>query len=147
MEDIKALQLATKLAGEGNDELLTGIRHYISMSDDVQNVDDLMAFLRAKLRGGELNGSKRTGLLIKELQMVMVNSVLSGPKTPVRAIMGTSSATFMRPMSQALGAAMTGNGQVFREALADANGMIQAIPESFELFKRNLKCLLDRRSS
>jgi len=138
MEDIKALQLATKLAGEGNDELLTGIRHYISMADDVQNVDDLMAFLRAKLRGGELNGSKRTGLLIKELQMVMVNSVLSGPKTPVRAIMGTSSATFMRPMSQALGAAMTGNGQVFREALADVNGMVQAIPESFELFKRNL---------
>ena len=138
MEDIKALQLATKLAGEGNDELLTGIRHYISMADDIQNVDDLMAFLRAKLRGGELNGSKKTGLLIKELEMVMVNSVLSGPKTPVRAIMGTSSATFMRPMSQALGAAMTGNGQVFREALADANGMIQAIPESFNLFKRNL---------
>ena len=138
MEDIKALQLATKLAGEGNDELLTGIRHYISMADDVHNVEDLMAFLRAKMRGGELNGSKRTGLLIKELEMVMVNSVLSGPKTPVRAIMGTSSATFMRPMSQALGAAMTGNGQVFREALADANGMIQAIPDSFNLFKRNL---------
>ena len=137
-EDIKALQLATKLAGEGNDELLTGIRHYISMADDVHNVDDLMAFLRKKVRGGELNGSKRTGLLIKELQMVLVNSVLSGPKTSVRAVMGTSSASFMRPMSQALGAAMTGNGQAYREALADANGMIQAIPESFELFKRNL---------
>ena len=138
MEDIKALQLATKLAGEGNDELLTGIRHYISMADEVSDVDSLMAFLRTKMRGGELNGSKRTGLLIKELEMVMVNSVLSGPKTPVRAIMGTSSATFMRPMSQALGASITGNGQVFREALADANGMIQAIPESFNLFKRNL---------
>ena len=138
VEDIKALQLATKLAGEGNDELLTGIRHYISMADDIHNVDDLMAFLRKKMRGGELNGSKRSGLLIKELQMVLVNSVLSGPKTSVRAVMGTSSASFMRPMSQALGAALTGNGQAYREALADANGMIQAIPESFELFKRNL---------
>ena len=138
VEDIKALQLATKLAGEGNDELLTGIRHYISMADDIQNVDDLMAFLRKKMRGGELNGSKRSGLLIKELQMVLVNSVLSGPKTSVRAVMGTSSASFMRPMSQALGAALTGNGQAYREALADANGMIQSIPESFELFKRNL---------
>ena len=137
-ENIKALQLATKLAGEGNDELLTGIRQYISMADDIHNVDDLMAFLRKKMRGGELNGSKRSGLLIKELQMVLVNSVLSGPKTSVRAVMGTSSASFMRPMSQALGAAITGNGQAFREALADANGMIQAIPESFELFKRNL---------
>ena len=138
IENAKALQLATKLAADGDDELLTGIRHYISMADDVQNVDDLMAFLRAKLRGGELNGSKKTGLLIKELEMVMVNSVLSGPKTSVRAVMGTSSATFMRPMAQALGGALTGNGQVYREALADLNGMIQAIPESFELFKRNL---------
>lgn len=138
MENAKALQLATKLAADGDDELLTGIRHYISMADDIHNVEDLMAFLRKKLRGGELNGSKKTGLLIKELEMVMVNSVLSGPKTSVRAVMGTSSATFMRPMAQALGGALTGNGQVYREALADLNGMIQSIPESFELFKRNL---------
>ena len=52
--------------------------------------------------------------------------------------MGTSSATFMRPMSQALGAAMTGDGKIFRESLADINGMIQSIPESFTLFKKKL---------
>tara|TARA_R100000278_G_scaffold43231_1_gene37904 strand:- start:68 stop:4102 length:4035 start_codon:yes stop_codon:yes gene_type:complete len=137
-ENIKALQLATKLAGDGDDELLNGIRNYISQSDNIQNVDDLMAFLRKKMRGGELNGSVKTGALIRELGMVLTNSVLSGPKTPVRAVMGTSSATFMRPMSQALGAAMTGDGKIFRESLADINGMIQAIPESFTLFKKKL---------
>ena len=97
-----------------------------------------MAFLRAKMRGGELNGSVKTGALVRELGMVLTNSVLSGPKTPVRAVMGTSSATFMRPMSQALGAAMTGDGKIFRESLADVNGMIQSIPESFTLFKKKL---------
>ena len=138
MENIKALQMATKLAGEGNDELLNGIRNYISQADGIENVDDLMAFLRKKMRGGELNGSVKTGALIRELGMVLTNSVLSGPKTPVRAVMGTSSATFMRPMSQALGAAMTGDGKIFRESLADVNGMIQSIPESFTLFKKKL---------
>ena len=137
-ENIKALQMATKLAGDGDDELLNGIRNYISQADNIENVDDLMAFLRKKMRGGELNGSVKTGALIRELGMVLTNSVLSGPKTPVRAVMGTSSATFMRPMSQALGAAMTGDGKIFRESLADVNGMIQAIPESFTLFKKKL---------
>ena len=112
------------------------------MADDIQNVDDLMAFLRAKLRGGELNGSKRTGLLIKELQMVMVNSVLSGPKTPVRAIMGTSTATFLRPLSTAIGAALryplSGDASTLRASLAAVNGMIEAIPESFTLFRSKL---------
>ena len=72
------------------------------MAKSIQNVEDFDAFMRAKMRGGELNGSKDTGLLIKELEGVMINSVLSGPKTPVRAIMGTSSATFLRPMSMAI---------------------------------------------
>ena len=138
LENVKALQLATKLAEGGNDQLLTSIRHMISEADDIHNVEDLMAFLRAKMRGGELNGSVRQGLLVKELGMVMTNSVLSGPKTPVRAIMGTSSAVFMRPMSQVVGAALTGNGRTYREGLATVNAMIQSVPESFTLFKRKL---------
>ena len=36
------------------------------------------------------------------------------------------------------GAALTGNGKIYREALADVNGMIQSIPESFKLFKSKL---------
>ena len=32
---------------------------------------------------------------------MFTHSVLSGPKTSVRAIMGTSTATFMRPMAMA----------------------------------------------
>ena len=47
-----------------------------------------------------------TGALIRELEGVMSHSILSGPKTPVRAIMGTSTATFLRPLATALGAAV-----------------------------------------
>ena len=138
-EHIKSLQLAVELAGQtGDDSLLNGIREMISQANHPSDIDSLMSFLRTKMRGGELKGTKKTGLLVKELGMVMTNSVLSGPKTPVRAIMGTSSAVFLRPMAQMAGAALSGNGKVYREALADVNGMIQSIPESFQLFKSKL---------
>ena len=52
---------------------------------------------------------KESWCLTKELQGVMINSVLSGPKTPARAIMGTGTATFLRPFSQVLGATLSGD--------------------------------------
>ena len=138
-EHVKSLQLAVQLAGKtGDDSLLNGIREMISQANHPSDVESLMTFLRTKMRGGELNGSKKTGELVRQLGMVMTNSVLSGPKTPMRAIMGTSSAVFLRPMAQMAGAALTGNGKIYREALADVNGMIQSIPESFKLFKSKL---------
>ena len=101
------------------------------------NMDDLYKYFVSKLKGGEWDsmGSSR---LIKELQGVMVHSVLSGPKTPVRAIMGTSTATFLRPLSQALGGAFFMDGPQLREGLAGLNALRQSIPESFQIFKSKL---------
>ena len=138
-ESIEAFRLAMKLAGESkNEDLFKAIFEAISMSKSIQNIEDFDAFMRKKMRGGELDGSKKTGQLIKELEAVMVNSVLSGPKTPVRAIMGTASATFMRPMSMAIGAGLRGDGQTMRAALSSLNAMREAIPESFALFRERL---------
>ena len=49
---------------------------------------------------------------------MMINSVLSGPKTPIRAIMGTGTATFLRPFSQVLGATLSGDRTTQRASLA-----------------------------
>ena len=68
----------------------------------------------------------------------MVNSVLTGPKTPVRAIMGTATATFLRPMSQVLGGIGTMDKVQVQEGMAALSGAIGAIPDSWKLFKRNL---------
>ena len=126
------LQLANK---DTDDSLMKSIFEYVSQSNDLRNFEDLESWAKKKLKGGEFNGRKETGKLIDELGKVMVNSVLSGPKTPVRAIMGTSSATFLRPLSTALGAALGGNGQVARASLANLNAMVQMIPEAFTIFK------------
>ena len=49
-----------------------------------------------------IEGKQQTGALIRELQGVMI-IVLSGPKTPLRAIIGTSTHTFLRPFATTLG--------------------------------------------
>ena len=40
---------------------------------------------------------------------MFTHSVLSGPKTSVRATLGTGTATFTRPMAMTIGAAMKGD--------------------------------------
>ena len=138
-KSIDAFRTAFQMAGEsGDNELFKAYMETASMLEDVTNLNDLDNFFRKKLRGGEFNGKKKTGELVKELEGVMIHSVLSGPKTPVRAIMGTASAAYLRPMATALGATMTGDVVTRKASLAALNGMVQMIPEAFTLFKTKL---------
>ena len=134
-----------KLTKDSNDDdLLNAMLETFSMMDNINTVDDFDKWARTVIRGGKLNAKdiNRTGALIRELEGVMTHSVLSGPKTPIRAIMGTSAATFLRPLGTALGAAVRypfdGDAATLRASLASVNAMIEAIPESFQLFRTKL---------
>ena len=139
-ESINAHQLAMKVAGsDANDDLFKAIHETISMSGEIHNLTDYDNFIRKKFRGGEFKkGGKQTGLMVKGLQKVYTNSILSGPKTPMRAIMGTGTASFLRPLSTALGAGLRGDGATMRASMAGFSAMIESIPEAFTLFKKNL---------
>ena len=129
---------------EDPEDLMNAMIEAFSMMDDVNTLDDFDNWARRVIKGGKLskNDIDRTGALIRELEGVMTNSVLSGPKTPARAIMGTASATFLRPLSTALGAAIRypfdGDASTVRASLAAINGMVEAIPESFTIFRTKL---------
>ena len=134
-----------KIAKEGeSNEMMNALFETFSSMKTVNNLDDFDAWARKMIKGGQIDpkGPNRTGALIRELEGVFVNSILSGPKTPARAIMGTSTATFLRPLSVTLGATMrypfTGDSATIRAGLASMNAMMEAIPESFELFKTKL---------
>ena len=128
-----------------SDDLLRSFLEAFSMSNKINNWQDFDAYMRNKLIGHtSTDGIRNTGAITKELQGVMMNSLLSGPKTPIRAIMGTSTATFLRPTAQILGGAgrylATGftDDSTLRNGLAELNAMRQAIPESWEYFKHRL---------
>ena len=138
-DSIDAYRLALKVAGESqDDDLFKMIFETVSMNKDINNLKDFDNFLRHKLRGKSFKGKEDVGLIIKGWERVMVNSMLSSPKTPMRALIGTSTATFMRPLSTAVGAFSMGDGATMRASLASMNAMREAIPEAWKLFRGRL---------
>ena len=127
------------IRADTSDDGLKRMTEIFSMSD-VNNFQDYQRYLLTKLKGGQLKpgGPNQTGFLIKELQGVFTHSVLSGPKTPVRAIGGTGAMTYLKPLSQSLGASMRGDWVTARAALSEGNALIQSLPEAWTLFKKRL---------
>tara|TARA_R100001510_G_scaffold49030_1_gene47181 strand:- start:14 stop:2659 length:2646 start_codon:yes stop_codon:yes gene_type:complete len=137
-QSIKAHQLAMQMAGEGDDDLFKAYMEAVSMGGDIHNLTDFDNYIRKQFLGGTVKGQKKTGLIVKGMQRVMVNSVLSGPKTPMRALLGTGTATFLRPLSMALGASLKGDGATLRASMSAFSAMRESIPEAWTLFTKNL---------
>ena len=130
---------------ENNDsnELAEGMLEVFQMSNKIHNWKDFDAFMRSKIKGGEFDGKVHTGAMIRELQTVMVNSILSGPKTPLRAILGTTTNAYYNSLNEAAGALIrspfSDDLVQRRVALAKAKAMVELIPEAWNLFRANLK--------
>ena len=129
---------------DADDNLLQALFETFSMIKDFRNLEDFDNLMRTLLKGGKLdaNAPDRTGALIRSLQETMSHSILSGPKTPMRALMGTSAATMLRPLSTLIGATMrypfNGDAATIRASLSSIAAMNEAIPEAFELFYTRL---------
>ena len=142
MADTKdSIMTILKIAKEDTDPgLMNALFETFSSMKTIHNLDDFDAWARKMIKGGKIDpkGPDRTGALIRELEGVMTHSILSGPKTSARAVLGTSTATFMRPFSTALGGTLRGDWATARAGLSSLNAMMEAVPESFTLFKEKL---------
>jgi len=125
-----------------SDELAQGILEVFSMSDKIKNFQDFDNWMRQKLRGGDFADKTKQGVLSKELGTVMINSILSSPKTPLRAIMGTTANAYLNEIATLFGATIRrpfgGDVAAFRSAAASANAMFQLIPDAWKIFRSNL---------
>lgn len=128
------VQMAMQLIGkDDNQKLLEGFIEAMSMSDKINNWLDLDAFMQHQLRS-----FTNENIALRELSGVMVNSILSGVKTPIRALVGTGNLGVMQPMGRALGAAFRGDMQTARANLAALHAIGELIPESYKLFRTKL---------
>ena len=125
-----------------SDELAEAILEVFQVSNKIQNWQDFDAWMRAKVMGGEFQGKVNTGAVIEELQSMMINSTLSSGKTPLRAIIGTTSNSYLQSLQQLIGASirmgLTGDSRLLGASLAHTKGMIELVPEAFRIFKQNL---------
>ena len=131
------------LEGSDSDELAEGILDVFKVSNDIQNWKDFDAWMRSQIRGGKFNGKPNTGVMLSELQAVMVNSILSGPKTPLRALLGTTTNSYLNALNEAVGASIrapfTGDVASKTASIAKLKGMFELVPEAFTVFRKNMK--------
>ena len=131
------------LENSDSDELAEGLLDVWKASPNIHNWTDFDKWMRQKIRGGEFNGKVKTGVLIKELQGVMINSILSGPKTPMRALLGTTVNSYLNAINEVAGATLrrpfTGDIASQKASLAKLKGMFELIPEATQVFRKTFK--------
>ena len=122
-------------------ELVDGLLDVFKVANDIHNWKDFDAWMRQKITGGDFKGKVKTGVLIKELQGVMVNSILSGPKTPLRAILGTTTNAYLNALNEYAGAVLrspfTDDTIARKASAAKLKGMFEILPEAWQVFKEN----------
>jgi hypothetical protein len=136
------------LKNQDSDELANAVLDVFSKQTKIQNWTDFDAFMRAKLIGGDFDGSAaftgdKRGVLIKELQNMNVSSLLSGGRTPIRAIMGTTTNAYLNSFNTLLGAAarapLTGDLKNLKGATHNVVGMLDIIPDALKVFRQNVE--------
>ena len=132
--------MLSMLMEQGDEELAEVLLDVFKASDDIHNWKDLDAFIHQQVVGGKFNGKVKTGDLVKGLQKMMVQSILSGPKTPLRAILGTTTNTYLNGINEAFGAILRApftNDIIHRKAsIAKLKGLFEVIPEGYEVFQK-----------
>ncbi len=143
-ESVEGVKLMHDLMkNSDNPDLAASFLDMFRMSNDLHNWSDINAFVRRQVVGGTFNDKKQAGALMDELRGVMLNSILSGPKTPLRALMGTAVNTYYNALNESAGAfVMAGfGGDVLSRniAFAKLTSMMQLIPKAYKVFNLNVK--------
>lgn len=112
----------------------------------VRTLEHIHEYLRAKLVGGRMDDVHITGRVRKELQSTFYNSVLSSPKTPIKAIGGTNLIGILRPMQAFIGAGIRMNKKEMAIAAATIDSLGKAFAEGVEMFKYNWDLGLNRKA-
>ena len=118
---------------EVDDDLLESFMHFTATTNgDKQSWKDLNEFFHRKLHGYKSANKYQRNAILNELQTMGINSMLSGPKTPVRALVGTGLQTVMRPVATILGSLGRSDDNVTMGAFQSIGAMISARDEAWK---------------
>ena len=129
------------LMDQGDEELAGAVIDVFKVAgSDIHGWKDFDAWMHQAVVGGKFNGEVKTGDLVRGLQKTMIQSILSGPKTPLRAMMGTTINSYLNTMNEALGAMIrepfTGDMVARKASVAKLKGQLELIPEAMQVFRK-----------
>jgi hypothetical protein len=130
-----------ELIKNGNKRQAKQLAEIYSITDGrVTSLSMMQNYLKARLGlGGMVNGQKIPSQVLRELASVYYNSILSSPKTPIRAVVGTNLITVLRPFMMYAGAKFGRGADRAQQAVAAAtiDAIGKAYSESWKVFKYN----------
>ena len=113
-------------------DLFEAFRYFTAASNgNLMTMADMDEFFAKRLKGYSGPNGFQRNKVVGELMTMGINSMLSGPKTPIRAIVGTGINTVMRPASAIVGATFTGDRKTKMAALSQIGGLLESIPEAW----------------
>lgn len=139
------LDLMIEVLRKDNDGLYDAFLYFSAASNGSKlTMNDMADFFAKKLGGGEIGNKVERNKIVNEMMTMGINSMLSGPKTPVRAIIGTGINTVMRPASVIVGTAFPGGDRRTKmAAFAELGGMIDGLSESWRKAVSDYKTYFD----
>lgn len=123
-------------------QMLQGYLDALKLTDGMPKAfDEMYKFAKRKFAVGleQLVDPNAKSELLKQLQAVAVNSVLSGPRTVARAFMGNTMMVYMRPMQAALGGLISGDAKGTAMGLAGMKTVLQATGEAWKVAGMSLR--------
>ena len=117
-----------------NDDLLQVFNHFVATTGaNKATLVDFNAFMSRNLRGYVEGDKVVKNKIVDELATMGINSMLSGPKTPVRATVGTGLNTVMRPVATIIGSLGQQDKEgVVRGAYASLGAMFESVGEGWK---------------
>lgn len=131
--------LRQALENDTTDDLLKLVLDAFASNDKLSTWADLDTFFSRKLSGYSDGDVTKQGAIQRELGSMMINSVISGPKTPMRAAFGTGFVTFSRPVFSAIGASLRGDQRQLKASFAQVQGLFDAAGDAWSVFSKQLK--------
>ena len=113
-------------------DLFEAFRYFTAASNgNLMTMADMDEFFAKRLKGYSGPNGFQRNKVVGELMTMGINSMLSGPKTPVRAVVGTGINTMMRPAAAIVGSTFTGDRKTKMAALSQIGGLLESIPEAW----------------
>jgi hypothetical protein len=130
------------LKDDPSDDLLNLYVDALAKSQNFKNINDLHEHLGRNLKGYTDGDQVQRNAILREANSMMIHSLLSGPRTPVRAAWGTGFSAYMRPVATIVGSVgsyLKGDDRTMRSAFSELSGMWASHGEAWDLVKASWK--------
>ena len=130
------------LKDDPSDDLLNLYVDSLAKSQNFKNINDLHEYLGRNLKGYTDGDQVQRNAILREANSMMIHSLLSGPRTPVRAAWGTGFSAYMRPVATIVGSVgsyLKGDDRTMRSAFSELSGMWASHGEAWDLVKASWK--------